>query len=248
VGAEQFSIGSEPRASVEVCGVDAEDFSIASDQGGSAHGSGVHAEHFSIGSEQGASVELCGADAERFSIGSGQGASAEVCGAEAERFNIGDQMAPRLLPQQAQQFCEVAKSLESAASALRLVVGQNTSLGHTLDETSAFFKDGSFSFAGALPASPARANVPKSPGSYVTSPSCIPALTSPNSIPALRHLLTGAAEGSLLDDDRLTKENELLRGALGDAVRRLAELEGEKERFMSEDVFDLVNSLCRSEC
>jgi hypothetical protein len=46
-------------------------------------------------------------------------------------------------------------------------------------------------------------------------------------------------------DDRLTRENTALRGALGDAVRRLAELEGEKERFISEDVFDLVNSLCR---
>merc|ERR1711865_392999 len=155
----------------------------------------------------------------------------EVCGADAERFNIGDQMAARLFPQQAQQFCEVAKSLETAASALRLVVGQNTSLSHTLEETSAFFKDSSFSFAGALPASPARANVPTSVGSYVTSPNCIPALKSPNSIPALRNLLGGAPgslEGSLLDDDRLAKENELLRGALGDAVRRLAELEGEK--------------------
>jgi len=44
---------------------------------------------------------------------------------------------------------------------------------------------------------------------------------------------------------RLSRENEALRGALGDAVRRLSELEGQQERFMSEDVFDLVNCICR---
>jgi len=45
----------------------------------------------------------------------------------------------------------------------------------------------------------------------------------------------------------LSKENEALRAALSDAMKQIGELEGEKERFMSEDVFDLVNSLCRSE-
>ena len=45
---------------------------------------------------------------------------------------------------------------------------------------------------------------------------------------------------------RLTRENEALRGALGQAVRRLSELEGEQEHFLAEGVFELVNSLCGS--
>jgi len=45
---------------------------------------------------------------------------------------------------------------------------------------------------------------------------------------------------------RLARENEALRGALGQAVKRLSQLEGEQERFLAETVFDLVNSLCCS--
>jgi len=45
---------------------------------------------------------------------------------------------------------------------------------------------------------------------------------------------------------RLSQENEALRGALGQAMKRLSELEGEQERFLAEGVFDLVNSLCGS--
>jgi len=43
----------------------------------------------------------------------------------------------------------------------------------------------------------------------------------------------------------LALENRALKGALNNAVKRLSELEGEQECFMSEGVFDLVNSICR---
>lgn len=43
----------------------------------------------------------------------------------------------------------------------------------------------------------------------------------------------------------LALENRALKGALNNAVKRLSELEGEQECFLSEGVFDLVNSLCR---
>lgn len=49
----------------------------------------------------------------------------------------------------------------------------------------------------------------------------------------------------LTPEAALAKENEVLRTALGDAKRRLKELEGEEEGFMCEGAFDLVNSLCR---
>jgi len=43
----------------------------------------------------------------------------------------------------------------------------------------------------------------------------------------------------------LALENRALKGALNNAVKQLSELEGEQECFLSEGVFDLVNSLCR---
>jgi len=43
----------------------------------------------------------------------------------------------------------------------------------------------------------------------------------------------------------LARENRALKGALNNAVKRLSELEGEQECFLSEGVFDLVNSPCR---
>jgi len=56
----------------------------------------------------------------------------------------------------------------------------------------------------------------------------------------------GGGGASVAINARLTRENEALRGALGQAVRRLSELEGEQERFLAEGVFDLVNSICGS--
>jgi len=47
-------------------------------------------------------------------------------------------------------------------------------------------------------------------------------------------------------NEELVRYNEALKRALGVAVRKLAQLEGENERFLAEDVFDLVNSLCGS--
>jgi len=44
------------------------------------------------------------------------------------------------------------------------------------------------------------------------------------------------------------RENEALRLALGAAVKRVSQLEGEQEHFLSEGMFDLVNSLCASGC
>merc|ERR1719499_2062578 len=60
-------------------------------------------------------------------------------------------------------------------------------------------------------------------------------------------LVSSQDQGAQASISRLSRENEQLRGALGDVVRRLKELEGEQERFMSEDVYDFVNSLCRTE-
>lgn len=42
----------------------------------------------------------------------------------------------------------------------------------------------------------------------------------------------------------LRMENEALRDALGECLRKLSALEGERELFLEEGVFDLVNSLC----
>ena len=39
-------------------------------------------------------------------------------------------------------------------------------------------------------------------------------------------------------------ENEALRSALGECWKRLKDLEAEREGFISEGIFDLVNSLC----
>eukprot|EP00930_Biecheleria_cincta_P043788 TRINITY_DN3005_c0_g1_i1.p1 TRINITY_DN3005_c0_g1~~TRINITY_DN3005_c0_g1_i1.p1 ORF type:complete len:415 (-),score=38.92 TRINITY_DN3005_c0_g1_i1:365-1579(-) len=43
----------------------------------------------------------------------------------------------------------------------------------------------------------------------------------------------------------LRMENDALREALGECVRKLSALEGERELFLEEGVFDLVNSLCK---
>jgi len=56
---------------------------------------------------------------------------------------------------------------------------------------------------------------------------------------------SGASKGD--PDAHLRGENEALRGALGNAAQRLAELECERELFLSEGVFDFVNTLCREQ-
>lgn len=46
------------------------------------------------------------------------------------------------------------------------------------------------------------------------------------------------------EESHLGRENAALRGALSKAVRRLEALEAEREAFLAEGAFDLVNSLC----
>lgn len=134
-----------------------------------------------------------------------------------EHFSIADR--PPLDPKaREERYQEVARSLEIAACAIRQVISHG----------GAFTKDGlpqanasSLSSAPQLASSPAATSL----GGQEVSSDC---------------------QDKQVSVARLSRENEVLRGALGDAMRRLKELEGEQERFLSEGVFDLVNSLCRS--
>lgn len=155
--------------------------------------------------------------------------------------------------------------METAASALRKAVagapgaGSGSTLSNRFNETASFIKDGSSLLEGASFHSVHGEDQSKVSSSPVAAAQAFASeqnnvskeATSFSIAEDVRHLLKISPRSPYpahdVPVDRLTRENEVLRGALGDAVRRLSELEGEKERFMSEDVFDLVNSLCRGE-
>lgn len=76
----------------------------------------------------------------------------------------------------------------------------------------------------------------------------------PQQVAAFRQHLeamnTNIPNSSELDQDaspvrRLSAENQSLRATLSSMVKHISELEGEQERFMSEGIFDVVNSVCR---
>jgi hypothetical protein len=155
----------------------------------------------------------------------------------SKHFSIGDrpdESSNVISNDPSHQLGEVARSLETAAAALRNVA----SPGFSLEATASYLDGISKS---RLLQSPWR----DSWGADDASNICI---RTKSSSERCQSRLSDEALSHTRDDaplERLARENEALRGALGNAVRKLAELEGEKERFMSEDVFDLVNSLCR---
>lgn len=173
-------------------------------------------------------------------------------------------MEQAYLPDRALHLCEIAKSLETAANALRQAVGQGVdSLEQSSDESASSFSEGcsllggkpnAYSCGDTWTDTSIHESMQESshPSGCTSTSSALQNLLSnlPRRLEATATALHARNEvhgpGSLRKAT-LSRENELLRGALGDAARRLAELEGEKERFLSEDVFDLVNSLCRSE-
>lgn len=162
----------------------------------------------------------------------------------AKHFSIGDQPddnAQVVSDDRSRQLSEVARSLETAAAALRNVVSPGFNVEGTASLLSGLSKS-------RLLQSPWRDSRCVDDVSKVTlaKGSCTPSVAA---YPNMCQCRPSDEASSCKHDDeplaRLARENEALRGALGDAVRKLTELEGEKERFLSEDVFDLVNSLCR---
>jgi len=162
----------------------------------------------------------------------------------AKHFSIGDQPddnAQVVSDDRSRQLSEVARSLETAAAALRNVVSPDFNVEGTASLLSGLSQS-------RLLQSPWRDSRCVDDVSKVTlaKGSCTPSVAAYPNMCQCRP--SDEASSCKLDDEpleRLARENEALRGALGDAVRKLTELEGEKERFLSEDVFDLVNSLCR---
>mmetsp|Transcript_93488 Transcript_93488/g.166331 ORF Transcript_93488/g.166331 Transcript_93488/m.166331 type:complete len:352 (+) Transcript_93488:100-1155(+) len=69
--------------------------------------------------------------------------------------------------------------------------------------------------------------------------------SSPSSFNSSPRRSVGEASSPSRTESRLRLENEALRTALLECVQRMAELEGEREMFLAEGVFDLVNSLCK---
>jgi len=156
-----------------------------------------------------------------------------------QHFSIAD---PELLPpSRAQQFQEVVQSLETAASAIRQVFGQGAGGAEFI----------ACSRGGSAPVSPSMAGsissaTPAANGLWCyNSQAQTPAFDTSGlgGFTSISFSSQDAARQASVDE--LSRENAALRGALGDAVRRLSELEGEQEHFMSEGVFDLVNSLHR---
>jgi len=131
-----------------------------------------------------------------------------------------------------QRFQEVAKSLETAATVIRQVLDQTSEnyKATTVEQVSPFQTS-------SRKPTPLRKKVEAlrgdtgGPDSYRSSTASCASMSRQDTI---AHSSRSALE----------RENAELRSALNDAARRLAEVEGEKDQFMSEGVFDLVNSLC----
>lgn len=153
----------------------------------------------------------------------------------AEHFSIGDAEAGEN-PVNQQNLREVVQSLELAASAIRQAVDQ-ASGKLDVEEAAACVRS---SKALAMPLLSEPCGSPQGCGSNIGAHMSMhrPAkkLTADTGG-------VGSDEGDIAA--RLSRENEMLRGALDDALRRLVDVEGEQENFRCEGVFDLVNSLCR---
>eukprot|EP00421_Protoceratium_reticulatum_P008817 CAMPEP_0168366480 /NCGR_PEP_ID=MMETSP0228-20121227/5246_1 /TAXON_ID=133427 /ORGANISM="Protoceratium reticulatum, Strain CCCM 535 (=CCMP 1889)" /LENGTH=549 /DNA_ID=CAMNT_0008379275 /DNA_START=9 /DNA_END=1655 /DNA_ORIENTATION=+ len=148
-----------------------------------------------------------------------------------EHFSIADPVSPELAPTHARQLKDVAHSLETAASAIRQAIGRPVS-------SAAIAEQAGLRAQAAAPTRPASIEEHVSPRAVENG------LGYGDKQPLWPQKVAqaGPRPSSVT---QLSQENDVLRGALGDAVRRLSEIEGEQERFMSEGVFDLVNSLCR---
>lgn len=161
-----------------------------------------------------------------------------------EHFSIADHSPQKQLTSRAQQFNEVARSLETAVSAIRHVINtQQASVESGITASKAVNATTRVATPMGVQRGCPTFSTPRSTCRQIAQaqkPGC--------EMSGLGGLGFKKQEGgNKVTVAKLSMENKALRGALGDAVKRLSELEGEQERFMSEGVFDLVNSLCREQ-
>lgn len=150
----------------------------------------------------------------------------------------------------AHQFQEVALSLETAATAIRKVIHRSSVTELTLrppvdagsPTTSA--KSTLSSPSTSVSQRCGTASCASLSTSFTQQATVVGTFQADASVAAPASQAAGEA-GDVTSFSRLTRENEALRGALTNAVSRLAVLEGEKEQFLAEGVFDLVNTVCR---
>lgn len=131
-----------------------------------------------------------------------------------------------------EQFQGVAQSLHDAATALRLAVGRHLP-----------------------PTSPA--SLGTGTGPHMSSSAAQPSpgtARSLGSVPASSRLVScqGSAEraGAVpdpVDTTPLERENASLRAELSDAMRKVAELQDERQGFYDEGIYDIVNSVCKQD-
>jgi len=157
-----------------------------------------------------------------------------------KHFSIADRSSPQLASR-AQHFQEVAQTLETAVSAVSAVKNGKKP---GLDCNAIAQSTNSPPHQVATPLGSLRNMNNTTPrSSFRHAPhskkSSFDRNVAPNSFATSR---SEAVKNAVAN---LALENRALKGALNNAVKRLSELEGEQECFMSEGVFDLVNSICR---
>jgi len=149
-------------------------------------------------------------------------------------FSIADRSSSQLTSR-AQHFQEVAQTLETAVTAVSAVKnGKKPGL-----DCGAVAQSNTSPHQIATPLGNLRNMKDSTPRSSFRQAPHTKRNPAPNSFAASR---SEAVKNTVAN---LALENRALKGALNNAVKRLSELEGEQECFMSEGVFDLVNSLCR---
>lgn len=173
-----------------------------------------------------------------------------VCNAGTEHFAIGDAEA-LVAPTLEKDLLDVVQSLEMAMSTVRAAVTQ--AVGHLRIEQNAINVKHASRTAATRQSELSSLQRRALSQSGNTRGASAPA----NGVTQIACKLAADTGGVGLDDadelreeqnsmtSRLTQENEMLRGTLGDVARRLRYVESEQERFRCEGVFDLVNSLCR---
>jgi len=157
-----------------------------------------------------------------------------------KHFSIADPASPQLTSR-AQHFQEVAQTLETAVSAVSAVKnGKKPGLGDSAVAQSASTPPRQI----ATPFGSLRNMKDSTPrSSFRQAPHTKRSSFDRNAAPT--GFVSSRSEFVKNAVANLALENRALKVALSNAVKQLSELEGEQECFMSEGVFDLVNSLCR---
>lgn len=159
----------------------------------------------------------------------------------------------RFTPGRTRQLKDVARSLETAALALHQVIGHSADVKGFGQAVTAFKENLNLSIGSSvngpitdlkeLKGCDLASKLLKAAASPENMESDSQVMPADPKLACKNNLSMPNASGSLQE---LASENATLRDALTTTTRRLAELQGEKEGFLSEGVFDLVNTLCRS--